>query len=125
MLILTIQGLRPSFTDDVIIRGEISQAVASIQELHLERTDTTIVYSAGGPPAGKHFMDDDVYIEIILWEKPERTKKVLDTLCTNVRDVLMNIYPKSDGIKFRVLAIPYKETCVGESLGMWTETDAE
>lgn len=125
MPLITIKGLRPSVTDDSIIRREISQAVASVQELHLERKRIDIVYSAGGPAAGKHFMDSSVHIEIILWEKPERNKEVLDVLCQKVRDTIMEIYAKSICVNFSIIAIPYKETQVGESHGMWTELDGE
>lgn len=119
MPFIKISGLRPTSKEDAAIRRDIPIAVANIEELRLKPCNVDIVYSAGGPLAGNPFINEFVLTEIILWEKPERSKVVLNALCHDVREILMETYSLVTKVRFQVLAVPLNECTLGESYVMW------
>ncbi|NTV22199.1 MAG: hypothetical protein HGB03_01345 [Candidatus Yonathbacteria bacterium] len=108
MLFIKISGLRPSLGDSILLKKKMTDIFS------IEQKKVNIIYSAGAPRRGKAFNDGCILVEIFLQKKKERTKNVLDNLCSEVRHFFSDMYSIS-GVEFIVIAIPQDDNEIGYS----------
>ncbi len=104
------------------LHGEIVAAVISVAELGLHsEKDMTCLYP---PDLMKYGLGEEIIVEISgLFEKPERTKDVLQRLAKKVGEVVMDLYPEARAECFVTTVDPFQGFWSGaKKVGNFTVT---